>query len=75
MPCWTLTPIDHRCEIWKTYPLQRIVVKASAQLEGREKVARAAPEVLQPNPWLDLARRGAGAENVSRVIRAKRARR
>jgi hypothetical protein len=55
MPCWILAPIDHRCEIWKTYPVQRLVVEASAEWEAREKVAAAAPDVLLPNPWLDPA--------------------
>jgi hypothetical protein len=31
MPGWILGPIDHRSEIWNTYPLQRIVVEAFAE--------------------------------------------
>jgi hypothetical protein len=40
-------------EIWNTYPVQRIVIEASAEWEAREKVAEVSPEVHQPNPWLD----------------------
>ena len=52
---WILGPIDHRSEIWSTYPVQRIVVEASAEREAREKVAERAVEVPQPSPWIDPA--------------------
>jgi hypothetical protein len=50
MPSWLLGPIDHRSEVWNTYPVQRIVVEASAEWEAREKVAETAPEAALPNP-------------------------
>jgi hypothetical protein len=53
MSSWLLAPIYHRAEIWQTYPVQRIVVEASAEWEAREKVAQTAPETALPNPWLD----------------------
>ena len=28
MAHWLLAPLDHRAEIWQTYPVQRIVVEA-----------------------------------------------
>jgi hypothetical protein len=55
MSHWLLTPIDHRSEIWKFYHVQRIVVKAANEREARKQVADAAPQALQPNPWLDQA--------------------
>jgi hypothetical protein len=48
-----LTPIDHRDEIWKAYPVQRIVVDAPDEWAARKRVANAAPETALPNPWLD----------------------
>jgi len=53
MPSWILGPIDHRSEVWNTYPVQRIVVEASAEWEAREKVAEATPATALPNPWMD----------------------
>jgi hypothetical protein len=55
MPSWILRPIDPRSEIWNTYPMQHVLVEASAEWEAREKVAEAAPVVPQPSPWLDPA--------------------
>jgi hypothetical protein len=55
VPCWMLTPVDHRCEIWKTYPVQRIVVDAPDEWAARKRVAEAAPWAALPNPWLDPA--------------------
>jgi hypothetical protein len=55
MPDWILGPIDHRSEVWNTYPVQRIVIEASAEWEAREKVAEVAADVPQPSPWLDPA--------------------
>jgi hypothetical protein len=42
MPKWIPGPIDHGSEIWETYPVQRIVVEASAEWEAREMVAETA---------------------------------
>jgi hypothetical protein len=53
MPSWILGPIDHRSEVWNTYPAQRTVVEASAEWEAREKVAETTPETALPNPWMD----------------------
>jgi hypothetical protein len=53
MPSLILGPIDHRSEVWNTYPMQRIVVEASAVWEAREKVAETTPETALPNPWMD----------------------
>jgi len=55
MPNWILTPVDHQAEIWQSYHVQRIVVAASDERTAREQVAAAAPRVLTPNPWLDVA--------------------
>jgi hypothetical protein len=55
MPHWILTAVDHRSEIWKVYPIQRIVVEAPDEREARQKVAAAAPRFPQSNPWLDPA--------------------
>jgi hypothetical protein len=55
MPRWMLAPIDHRAEIWKTYPVQRIVVEAPDERAARKQVAGTAPSKLAPNPWLDPA--------------------
>ena len=55
MPHWILTAIDYRSEIWKVYPIQRIVVEAANEQRARQKVAAAAPQAPQPNPWLDPA--------------------
>ena len=52
---WLLAPVDHRAEIWQAYPVQRIVVHASDEQDARRKVAEAAPELEEPNPWLDPA--------------------
>jgi len=49
---WLLAPIDHRAAIWQLYPVQRIVVEAPDEQEARRKVADAAPEASEPNPWL-----------------------
>jgi hypothetical protein len=54
-PRWILTAVDHRAEIWKTYPVQRIVVEARDEHEARKQVAAAAPQHTAPNPWLDPA--------------------
>jgi hypothetical protein len=55
MPHWMLAPIDHRVEIWKSYPVQRMVVEAPTERAAREQVAQAAPELPSPNPWRDPA--------------------
>jgi hypothetical protein len=55
MPHWILTAVDHRSEIWKVYPIQRIVVEAPDEREARQKVAAAAPRFPESNPWLDPA--------------------
>ena len=55
MPHWMLAPIDHRAEIWQSYPVQRLVVDAPDEAGARELVAKAAPEASLPNPWLDPA--------------------
>lgn len=55
MPHWILTAIDYQSEIWKVYPIQRIVVDAADEREARRKVAEAAPRSPRPNPWLDPA--------------------
>ena len=55
MAHWLLTAIDHRSEIWNTYPIQRIVVEAADEREARKRVAATAPDASQPNPWLDRA--------------------
>jgi len=52
---WLLAPIDHRAAIWQLYPVQRIVVEAPDEQEARRKVADAAPEASERNPWLDPA--------------------
>jgi hypothetical protein len=53
MPHWMLTPVDHRAEIWQTYPVQRIVVEAPDERSARKQLANAAAARSQPNPWLD----------------------
>ena len=55
MAHWMLAPIDHRAEIWKTYPVQQIVVEAPNEREARKQVAAAARKPRLPNPWLDPA--------------------
>jgi hypothetical protein len=55
MPRWLLAPIDHRCEIWKTYAVQRLVIDAPDEREARKQVAKAAARASAPNPWLDPA--------------------
>ena len=55
MPRWILTVVDHRAAIWKTYPVQRIVVDAADERTARQQVAQAAPDASAPNPWLDSA--------------------
>jgi hypothetical protein len=52
MPHWMLTPVDHRAEIWQTYPVQRIVVEAPDERGARKQLANAAA-TSEPNPWLD----------------------
>ena len=52
---WMLLPVDHRVRIWDSYPVQRVVVEASNEVEARQKVAGAAPVLDEPNPWLDPA--------------------
>jgi hypothetical protein len=52
---WLLTPIDHQADVWKTYPVQRIVIEAPSECEAREKIAQAADAQLPKNPWLDSA--------------------
>jgi hypothetical protein len=54
-PRWILTAVDHRAEIWRTYPVQRIVVEARDEHGARKQVAAAAPRHTAPNPWLDPA--------------------
>jgi hypothetical protein len=53
MPRWLLTAADHHAPIWETYLIQRLVVEASNEQEARRKVAEAAPQADEPNPWLD----------------------
>jgi hypothetical protein len=53
MAHWLLTAVDHRAEIWNTYPIQRLVVEAPNEREASKQVAAAAPAVSLPNPWLD----------------------
>jgi hypothetical protein len=55
MPNWILGPVDHRAEVWKVYPVQRIVVEAQAEWEARAQVAEAAPELHPANPWLEAS--------------------
>jgi hypothetical protein len=55
MPSWILGPIDRRSEVWNIYPVQRVVVEASAEWEARAQVADAAPELHPSNPWLDAS--------------------
>jgi hypothetical protein len=47
MAHWMLAPIDHRAEIWGTYPVQRIVVEAQGRGGGSP---RRRPQAAQPNP-------------------------
>ena len=44
---------NHDTDIWKMYPVQRLVVEAPSEREAREQVAEAAEAALPPNPWLD----------------------
>jgi hypothetical protein len=53
MPSWILGPIDPRSEIWKTYPLQQVVVEAPDEQEARRQVAETISDALPLNPWLD----------------------
>jgi hypothetical protein len=53
MPSWILGPIDHRSEIWSTYPVQRVVVEARDEPEARAQVAGTVSAAAPPNPWLD----------------------
>jgi hypothetical protein len=53
MAHWMLTPLDHRAEIWRAYPVQRIVVEARNEREARKRVADVARGLSPPNPWLD----------------------
>jgi hypothetical protein len=61
MAHWMLAPIDHRAEIWGTYPVQRIVVEAPDEAGARRRIAEAAPPSSAAEPWLvscpDLLRR------------------
>jgi hypothetical protein len=61
MAHWMLAPIDHRAEIWRTYPVQRIVVEAPDEAGARRRIAEAAPPSSAAEPWLvscpDLLRR------------------
>jgi hypothetical protein len=43
MPKWILGPIDHRAEIWNTYPVQRLVVEATAEREARDRSPSCSP--------------------------------
>jgi hypothetical protein len=42
MSRWLLAPVDRRCEIWKSYKVQRIVVDAPDEGEARQQVAKRA---------------------------------
>jgi hypothetical protein len=53
MSNWILGPIDHRSEIWKSYPVRRVVVEAPSERAARLEVAGCTPASPQPNPWLD----------------------
>jgi hypothetical protein len=46
MPSWILGSIDPRSEIWKTYPVQRVVVEAPDEQEARRQVAEATSDAL-----------------------------
>ena len=53
MPSWILGPVDHRSEVWTTYPVQRVVVEAADEQGARQQVAGGIPAAARPNPWLD----------------------
>jgi hypothetical protein len=56
MPSWILGPIDPRSEIWKTYPVQRVVVEPQDEQEARRQVAEATSDAL-PGSRFHLLRR------------------
>jgi hypothetical protein len=66
MAHWMLAPIDHRAEIWRTYPVQRIVVEApdeagaraadrgGARSSAAESLSRSCPDLLRRSQsWRD----------------------